>query len=152
MPLIIKEMTNDPRANIAPIGGVRGKVESTSMSFEDELFAQEGEPIDRAKLEKMLEKIDKQGAKLSKTPTFDELADYRSLIKNFVSTVVAGMYEVHSSGGWDRFGRQRAYTTVRKIDQELENMAERIRLGQADQLDIIASHDAIRGMLVDLYM
>ena len=31
-------------------------------------------------------------------------------------------------------------------------MAEKIRLGQANQLDIIASHDAIRGMLVDIYM
>ena len=34
----------------------------------------------------------------------------------------------------------------------IEEMAERIRLGQANQLDIIASHDAIRGMLVDIYM
>ena len=152
MPLIIKEMTADHRSAFTPIGGVRGKVESTTMNFEDELLSQEGEPISREKLEKMLERIDKQGAKLTSTPTFDELAEYRTLIKNFVTTVVAGMYEVHSSGGWDRFGRQRAYTTVRKIDQELENMAEKIRLGQAEKLDIIASHDAIRGMLVDLYM
>ena len=34
----------------------------------------------------------------------------------------------------------------------LEDMAEKIRLGQTDQLDVVASHDAIRGMLVDLYM
>ena len=33
-----------------------------------------------------------------------------------------------------------------------EEMAEKIRLGQASQLDIVASHDAIRGMIVDLYM
>ncbi|WP_152605357.1 DUF327 family protein, partial [Anaerovibrio lipolyticus] len=44
------------------------------------------------------------------------------------------------------------YTTVRKIDTELENMAEKIRLGQSEQLDVVASHDAIRGMLIDLYM
>ena len=62
------------------------------------------------------------------------------------------MYEVHTSAGWDRMGRQRVYTTVRKIDRKLEDMAERIRLGQSDQLDVIAAHDAIRGMLVDLYM
>ena len=61
------------------------------------------------------------------------------------------MYSLHTSAGWDRMGRQKVYTTVRKIDRELENMAEDIRLGQADALSIVASQDAIRGMLVDLY-
>ena len=49
-------------------------------------------------------------------------------------------------------GRQKVYTTVRKIDRKLEELAEKIRTGQTDALDIVASHDAIRGMLVDLYM
>ena len=38
------------------------------------------------------------------------------------------------------------------IDRKLEDMAERIRLGQSEQLDVIAAHDAIRGMLVDIFM
>ena len=62
------------------------------------------------------------------------------------------MYSVQSQAGWDRMGRQKVYTTVRKIDTELEKMAEKIRLGQSASLDVVASHDAIRGMLVDLYM
>ena len=103
-------------------------------------------------LQRLLDQIDEQGAKLTKTPTYDELIEYRSLIKNFVGTVVSQMYDVSTQSGWDRMGRQKVYTTVRKIDTELENMAEKIRLGQSDQLDVVASHDAIRGMLVDLYM
>ena len=74
------------------------------------------------------------------------------LIKNFVGAAVSNMYELNTQAGWDRMGRQRVYTTIRKIDNKLEEMAEQIRLGQAAQLDVIASHDAIRGMLVDLYM
>ena len=69
-----------------------------------------------------------------------------------MGTVVSQMYDVSTQSGWDRMGRQKVYTTVRKVDKKLEEMAEKIRLGQASQLDIIASHDAIRGMLVDLYM
>ena len=99
-----------------------------------------------------MEEIDEQGARLTKTPTYDELKSYRNLVKNFVGTVVSQMYTVNTQSGWDRMGRQKVYTTVRKIDRELENMAEKIRLGQSSQLDIVASHDAIRGMLVDLYM
>ena len=103
-------------------------------------------------MEELLKQIDEQAAKLSKTPTYDELKAYRTLIKNFVGAAVSQMYELHTQAGWDRMGRQRVYTTVRKIDNKLEEMAEKIRLGHSEQLDVIASHDAIRGMLVDLYM
>ena len=91
-------------------------------------------------------------ARLSKTPTFDELRSYRALIQSFIGEAVGSMYELRTQAGWDRLGRQKVYTSVRKIDKKLEELTEKIRLGQANQLDIIASHDAIRGMLVDLYM
>ena len=93
-----------------------------------------------------------EGARLSKSPTYEELRSYRALIQSFIGEAVDGMYELHTQAGWDRLGRQKVYTSVRKIDKKLEEMAEKIRLGQADQLSIIASHDAIRGLLVDLYM
>ena len=124
---------------------------SLDSAFASELEDQQGN-MTREQLQQMLEEIDAQGQKLTNTPTYDELKSYRSLIKNFVGTVVAQMYAVNTQAGWDRMGRQKVYTTVRKIDRELENMAEKIRLGQTKQLDIVASHDAIRGMLVDLYM
>jgi len=122
------------------------------LSFEAELLEQQQEGISHEEMEAMLKKIDEQAARLTKTPTYDELKAYRTLIKDFIGAAVSNMYEVHTSAGWDRMGRQRAYTTVRKIDLKLEEMAEKIRLGQSAQLDVIASHDAIRGMLVDLFM
>ena len=128
------------------------RVDSSRPSFESELHDQQDSGITREQMEEMLKKIDEQAAKLSKTPTYDELKAYRTMIKNFVGTAVSMMYELHSQAGWDRMGRQRVYTTVRKIDRKLEEMAEKIRLGHSESLDVIASHDAIRGMLVDLYM
>ena len=122
------------------------------LSFETELMEQQSEGVSHEEMEAMLKKIDEQAARLSRTPTYDELKEYRTLIKNFVGAAVSNMYEVHTSAGWDRMGRQRVYTTVRKIDRKLEDMAERIRLGQSAQLDVIAAHDAIRGMLVDIFM
>lgn len=126
-------------------------VAGADTDFSAELMEQESS-MSRDQLEKLLQEIDKQGARLSKTPTYEELGAYRDLIKKFVSEAVNSMYEYHTQSGWDSRGRQKSYTTVRKIDKKLEEMAEKIRLGQADQLNIIASHDAIRGMLVDLYM
>ena len=127
-----------------------GRAIATDTSFSAELTDQQGS-MTREQLEELLRKIDEQGARLTKTPTYDELRAYRSLVQEFVGEAVSHMYELHTSAGWDRMGRQKVYTTVRKIDEELERMAEHIRVGQADSLSIIASQDAIRGMLVDLY-
>ena len=132
------------------IAGSAHRAESADTSFSAELTDQRGS-MSRAQLEELLKKIDEQGAKLTSTPTYDELRAYRSLVQEFVNEAVANMYELHTSAGWDRMGRQKVYTTVRRIDEELEKMAEHIRVGQSDQLDIVASQDAIRGMLVDLY-
>ena len=127
--------------------GVRGAATDFGMELADQESAMSREAMDR-----LLEQIDAQGARLSRSPTFEELRSYRSLIQNFIGEAVGSMYELRTQAGWDRLGRQKVYTSVRKIDRKLEEMAEKIRLGQSDQLDIIASHDAIRGLLVDLYM
>lgn len=127
--------------------GVRGADTDFSMELADQEQSMSREAMDR-----LLEQIDEQGARLSKTPTFDELRSYRALIQSFIGEAVGSMYELRTQAGGDRLGRQKVYTSVRKIDKKLEELTEKIRLGQANQLDIIASHDAIRGMLVDLYM
>lgn len=150
MPVKIDNMTPQG-ASISRVRDHNADIESTDTDFSTAL-ADEQKTLTHEQLDKLLQKIDEQGARLSRTPTYDELKDYRTLVKNFIGEAVGQMYELHSQAGWDRMGRQKVYTTVRKIDKKLEDMAEKIRLGQAEQLDIIASHDAIRGMLVDLYM
>ena len=151
--MAVKMVTTTPRSSaFEPFNDTHKRIDSKGPSFKSELQDQQDEGVSREQMEELLRQIDEQAVKLSKTPTYDELKAYRTMIKNFVGTAVSLMYELHSQAGWDRMGRQRAYTTVRKVDDKLEEMAEKIRLGHAEQLDIIASHDAIRGMLVDLYM
>ena len=144
--------TGVPASPFELLRGVNEHPRDKELSFEAELLEQQDEGVSHEEMEALLKKIDEQAARLTKTPTYDELKEYRTLIKNFVGAAVSSMYEVHTSAGWDRMGRQRVYTTVRKIDNKLEEMAEKIRLGQSEQLDVIAAHDAIRGMLVDLFM
>lgn len=144
--------TGVPTSPFELLRGANEHPRDKELSFEAELLEQQDEGVSHEEMEALLKKIDEQAARLTKTPTYDELKEYRTLIKNFVGAAVSSMYEVHTSAGWDRMGRQRVYTTVRKIDNKLEEMAEKIRLGQSEQLDVIAAHDAIRGMLVDLFM
>lgn len=150
--MAIKMMTVKPTTSFDVLRDASSKVFERDNDFSQELFSQQKDGTSHEEMEKMLKKIDEQAGRLSKSPTYEELKAYRTMIKNFVGAAVSNMYELNTSAGWDRMGRQRVFTTVRKIDSRLEEMAEKIRLGQSEQLDVIASHDAIRGMLVDLYM
>lgn len=141
--------TQRPASTLSHERVSRSEAADTSFSMD---LAGHDEPMTKEELEELLKKIDGQGSRLSSTPTYDELVSYRSLVQTFVREAVDRMYYLQTNAGWDRMGRQKVFTTVRNIDKELETMAERIRLGQTNQLDIVASQDAIRGMLVDLYM
>ena len=150
--MAMKVVTMTPTTPFEMLREGGGKIFERDANFSEELFKQSNEGTTHEEMEAMLKKIDEQAGKLGKTPTYDELKAYRTMIKKFVGMAVSNMYELNTEAGWDRMGRQRVFTTVRKIDSKLEEMAEKIRLGQSAQLDVIASHDAIRGMLVDLYM
>ncbi len=150
--MAIKMVTVKPTTPFEMLNSGGGKVFEADNDFSQELFSKQKSGVSHEQMEAMLKKIDEQAGRLSKSPTYEELKEYRTMIKNFVGAAVSNMYELNTSAGWDRMGRQRVFTTVRKIDNKLEEMAEKIRLGQSEQLDVIASHDAIRGMLVDLYM
>lgn len=106
----------------------------------------------KERMDALLEEITRQGSKLGQVPTYAELKTYRELVRNFIGEAVARMYTLQSQTGWDRQGRQKMYTTIKNIDETLAGMTEDIRHGQDRQLDIMAKQDAIRGMLVDLYM
>ena len=81
-----------------------GRVAGADTSFSAELNDQE-RSLTREELEQLLKKIDEQGARLTNTPTYDELKSYRTLVKDFVGEAISRMYSLHTSAGWDRLGR-----------------------------------------------
>ena len=105
----------------------------------------------RERMTALLTEIDQRGKQLGETPTYTELKKYREVIRQFVGEAVGRMYSLSSQQGWDRSGRQKVYTIIKKVDVTLESLSEDVRQGQERKLEILAKHDAIRGMLVDLY-
>lgn len=106
----------------------------------------------RERMTELLKAIDLHGKQLSDTPTYSELKQYREVVRQFIGEAVGRMYSLSSQQGWDRSGRQKVYTIIKKVDSTLESLSEDVRQGQERKLDIMAKHDAVRGMLVDLFM
>lgn len=136
----IPAQERDPGARVEHAGG---RFSADLLKSQDKLSAD--------KLGGLLEDITAQGKKLSNTPTYAELKNYRELVRSFLAEAVGRMYILQSQGGWDRHGRQKMYTVIKEIDIKLAELTEDVRHGQSRQLAIMEKLDAIRGMLVDLY-
>lgn len=127
-----------------------GKTERTAGGFSADLAKQQ-DNLSQERLNALMEQIDAQGKKLGQVPTYAELKAYRELVRNFLGEVVGRAYTLQSQAGWDRHGRQKMYSIIKEIDQQMSSLAEDVRFGQERQLAIMERLDAIRGMLVDLY-
>lgn len=129
---------------------LNGKSEKTGQSFSADLLKSQDDNY-KERLNSLLSQITEQGKRLGQVPTYAELKTYREMVRSFIGEAVGRMYTLQSQAGWDRQGRQKVYTIIKKVDNTLIDLAEDVRQGQAKQLDIMAKQDAIRGMLVDLY-
>ena len=150
MPLRINSKSPSRTPPPLPEAEPRQKIDSPQRSFSVDLSKEADQQV-RERLEELLGKIQQQGKRLGQTPTYSELKAYRELVKKFMSEAVGQMYDVESGAGWDRRGRQKAYTLVKTVDEKLESLTEDVRQGQERQLAILEKLDSIRGMLVDLY-
>lgn len=127
-----------------------GRSEKPETQFAADLLKSQ-DAMSKEKLGALLEQITAQGKRLGEVPTYAELKSYRELVRSFLGEVVGRAYTLQSQTGWDRQGRQKLYSTIKEIDQQLAGLAEDVRQGQERQLDIMSRLDSIRGMLVDLY-
>ena len=127
-----------------------GRSEQVSQHFAAELTNQTDDQY-RERLTELMKKIDEQGDRLGKVPTFADLKEYRNLVRQFLGETVNRAFLLESRMGWDGRGRQKVFSTIRKVDSELAGLAEDVRSGQSAQLNILSKLDSIRGLLVDLY-
>jgi len=79
----ISQSTSMTMPRAASDVGVRGAAADFGTELADQKSSMSREAMDR-----LLEKIDAQGARLSKSPTYEELRSYRALIQSFIGEAV----------------------------------------------------------------
>jgi len=103
-------------------------------------------------LQRLIQEVDRCGAKLSKSCTLIDLRDYKRAVKNFLKETLGKSYSAENKTGRDRMGRHRIYLLVKKVEESLEELSQEVLSKQKDQLAILKKIDEIRGLLVDIYM
>ncbi|WIV12317.1 YaaR family protein [Proteiniborus sp. MB09-C3] len=106
----------------------------------------------KERLEKLLERIDKQADRLSKNITIKEVLAYKTLISEFLKESVDSMVKFKKDSFLDGRGRHRVYGIIKKVDEELEGLTKDVLSKEKDNIRILKRLDDIRGLILDIYM
>lgn len=144
-----KDKRNIKIKNKKPHKEIASSVNIIQSRFYDELKIAETEDI-HIEFENLVEEITKQGEKFSRNPNFEGLKMYKSLIADFLKYVTNNMFVIEHNTGGSRI-RQKIYTVTKIIDKKLDALTKLILTQQAHNIDLLATMDEIRGLLIDLY-
>lgn len=104
-----------------------------------------------SELNKMLEQIQLQGERLSKSMTVRELRQYKLLIKKFLEETARRGVQLRDTKGWDRRGRGKRYKLLEEIDENLLAMADDLLEHEQGRIEILQKIGEIKGMLINLF-
>lgn len=137
---IRKDLKKQEQAQMTPMN---------QRSFSD-MMHQQDQRASQDQMKRMLDQIDVQGDRLSKSMTVRELLQYRLLVKRFLDETVRRGVGIKDTRGWDRRGRGKRYKILDEIDARLLEMADELLANEQGRIEILEKIGEIRGMLINL--
>ena len=134
--------------NISEVKATKERV--TEKDFAFTLLSKIDESELQEKLERMIEDITVQGKKLAEHMDVKDLKKYRTMVAEFMNEVVSRSHKFSRENFLDKRGRHRVYGIVKKINDNLDELAQEIIKKEKDHLKILARVDEIRGLLLDI--
>ncbi|TCL00037.1 hypothetical protein EDC19_0017 [Natranaerovirga hydrolytica] len=132
------------------VNEIEKKENTTEKSFEFTLISKIEESDLKNRLNHLLEEINDQGEKISKHMDVKDMKKYRELIKDFMNEVVTRSHKFSRENFLDRRGRHRVYGIVKRVDENLDELASELIKDEKNQLNILNKVDEIRGLLLDV--
>jgi uncharacterized protein YaaR (DUF327 family) len=120
-------------------------------NFNSQLKKQTSQHLDET-LKQMAQEIFKQGEQLSEKVDISQLKAYKRLISEFLNESVRGFAKFSRESFLDRRGRHRLYATVKKVNENLEELTKEILKKEQDHLKIVGRIEDIRGLILDIIL
>lgn len=102
------------------------------------------------KVNNLLTDITTQGEILSKHMDIRDMKKYRGLVKDFLNEVVYRSHKFSRENFLDRKGRHRVYGIIRRIDENLDELAGELIKDEKNHLSILERIGEIEGLLLDI--
>lgn len=136
-------------------GGERRRTEGVSSgaiepkSFSDSLRQQE-ERAGQEQWNRLLDEIQRQSDRLSRSMSIRELRQYKLLIKRFVSETSRRGVGLKDTKGQGRDGGSRRYKLLDELDGQLLAMADELLESEQGRVDLLNRMGEVKGLLINL--
>ncbi|KGX90103.1 hypothetical protein N781_08640 [Pontibacillus halophilus JSM 076056 = DSM 19796] len=102
-------------------------------------------------LNRLLDHVTKQGEKLARFRSFQDLAKYKRLVKSFLEETVQHGVSLKQSQSFNMYGQSRKMTVVEAIDEKLTELTDSLMEQEKKSIDLLGIIGEIKGLLVNLY-
>jgi uncharacterized protein YaaR (DUF327 family) len=114
-------------------------------------LSNESEQVYTEHIKSLISDIEKQGTILCRRADMGELQKYREMITCLMNETVSNGFAFHKEGRIGFNGRNKVFATVRRINEKLDEMTQKILNTEKTNLNLLNDVDDIRGLLVDMY-
>lgn len=105
------------------------------------------------RIDQAMAQIDELGARLGSSLSLADLKRYKQAVGGLLKDLNDHMLQVKTSMEWDaQAWEHRTLITIRRVDEELEQLTQMILSQEQDRLAILAKIGEIKGMLLDVRM
>ncbi|MCK4259335.1 MAG: YaaR family protein [Halanaerobiales bacterium] len=104
-----------------------------------------------AQLEHLIEIIEEKAKKIKRNMTIQNLSEYRHFVKEFLKVFNEEFMHTRQTFSWNQ-GAMKSFTVIEEIDENVEALTNLFMEEQKDSLEVVQRLDAIRGLLMDLYI
>jgi len=120
----------------------RGEFSRDLVEKEDQYYS--------LRMQEILKKIDGISDRLARNLNLNDLITYKQLVQSFIKEATARAYAVNQERSFTRRGARSILVSVEKINREVEMLVTEFAARKNDPMEILATLDKIRGLLVDL--
>ncbi|WP_017185069.1 YaaR family protein [Alkalibacillus haloalkaliphilus] len=126
------------------------KQTNAKSSFQS-VVGQETQKLKETELNRLLADLTKQGEKVAKFRSFQDLGKYKKMVRQFIQETVNSGLDLEQSRKWDLEGGSQTLSLVKQIDDKLIELTDDVLDQEKDSIDVLDVIGEIKGMLLNLY-
>lgn len=137
-------------AKIDPRKTAVREAKSSEVPFR-QLLQLGSQTVGNAELQALFKEIETQGERLSLSQSIRDVQAFKRFVHKFIQKAVTGGLRLEQSRSWYYGKGGTVHTLVKKIDEKLVALTDRVLEGQQSSIDLLNRIGEIKGLLINLY-
>lgn len=142
----IESQTNFPNDRIQ-----KNTAENKSIDSFANVMKKSQSKLQLDSLNQLMTRVDAQGQKLAEQKTFENLRDYKNLVKEFMRESLSFGLQLSDKQSFAS-GGMKIHQIVEVIDKKLIELQDEVLNNEKEGLDTLSQIGEIKGLLINLYM